>query len=101
MLLRKIVKPVSSAANWLAIAAIFAAVTFGLSFIRRYKWIKYLPSLAALMYAIYLIILVNVAPGEGFLDIGRILLAIMLLAGAFGGAVTGFLIDRVFNKRGK
>lgn len=85
----------------LMIAAVFAVVTFGLSFIRKYKWIKYLPSISAAIYAIYLIILVNVAPGEGFLDIGRILLAVMLIVGAFGGVVAGFLIDRVFNKRRK
>ena len=85
----------------LVIAGIFAIITFGLSFIRRYRWIKYMPALAALLFAIYLIIIVNVSPGEGFLDIGRILMAVMLLVGAVGGAVTGFLIDRVFNKRGK
>lgn len=56
------------------------------------KFIKYTPGTLALLAAGYYFYLSRL-PSEGFLDIARFLLAIMLLAAFLGNLVTGLVLD--------
>ncbi len=84
----------------LLFAGISALLTWGLHFI-KVRWIKYLPGGIALVSGIYQVISAQRGHGEGFEDIARILMAILLFASAVGGLLTAVLLDRkMFSKRG-
>lgn len=59
---------------------------------RTLKFIKYIPGLLAILAAGYCFYLSGL-PSEGFLDIARFLLAVMLLAAFLGNLVTGLVLD--------
>ncbi len=87
----------------IAILLLFAGVsvllTWGLHAI-KIRWIKYLPGGLALAGGIYQVAIAQLGHGEGFQDIARILMAILLFASAAGGLITALLLDlRVFSGR--
>jgi len=83
----------------LVFAGISALLTWGLHQI-KVRWIKYVPGGISLIVGIYQVVSAQNGQGEGFEDIARILMAILLFASAAGGLIMALLLDRkVFSKR--
>ncbi|AOT69077.1 hypothetical protein [Geosporobacter ferrireducens] len=78
----------------LVIIIVFAAATYLLHriFLRR-RWIKYIPGIAALGTCIYHVIMIRTGQYNGFEDLARILMGIMLFSGFIGGLLTGLILD--------
>jgi hypothetical protein len=69
-------------------------VTFLFHFLfRKWKFVKYLPALAALLGGIYNIYLAGTVNVTGFQDIAHSILALMCFAAFVSGAVAGVTLD--------
>lgn len=81
-----------------ALLAVIIGISVALAFLlhfffRRWKVVKYLPSLAALLGGIYNIYLARTVEVTGFQDIAQVILALMCFAFAVSGAVAGVTLD--------
>lgn len=83
----------------LGIAVSSAIVTFLLHTI-KVCWIKYIPSLLSLLFAVLMIILAQGGTAEGMQDLAWIVVSILFFAGALGGGITAIVLDW-FLKRSK
>jgi uncharacterized membrane protein YozB (DUF420 family) len=78
----------------IVIFVILFLVTYLLShFFSSIRFIKYTPSLICLIFAITNIILTKTAPGEGFKDLGRIVMAMFLFVGFLSGILSAMYFD--------
>ncbi|AGA68373.1 hypothetical protein Desdi_0849 [Desulfitobacterium dichloroeliminans LMG P-21439] len=79
----------------LIIALIIAGITYLLGrFITGIKFIKYLPGILCLLLALYYFYLATVVRGgEGFEDLGNVIMGMMLSIGAIAGLITAISID--------
>jgi len=72
----------------------FAALAFLMERVfKSSPYAKYVPALTALLAAIYNFILVRVDPGEGFQDLARILLSMLLMSGFVGGLLGALYLE--------
>ena len=77
------------------IALAFGIISYALDRVfRQKKFIKYiLPILSLGISAYYFIIGVTQKSGQGFQDLGNVLLAILILSGSIGGFLTSIVLD--------
>ena len=85
---------------FIAIAGIYALITYLLSFI-RFRWVKYTPSIVTILFSVYYWWRSRYGINEGMEDLALFAGAMMLFIGALGGFITAGLIDIVKNKRRK
>jgi hypothetical protein len=76
----------------LGIAVSSAIVTLLLHKI-KVRWIKYIPALFSLLFAVLMIILAQSGTGEGMQDLAWVVVSILSFAGAIGGGITAITID--------
>ena len=80
----------------LAIVVLFSSITYLLwRLSKRKRFVKYLPALICLIFAIYYFYLAKTVPNVGFEDLANAIMAMMLFAGFASGLVTGLIIDYV------
>jgi hypothetical protein len=84
----------------LVIAVSSAIVTFLLHKI-KVRWIKYIPALLLLLFAVIMIILAQSGAGEGMEDLAWTAVSILFFAGAVGGGITAIVLDGLYRKRSK
>lgn len=78
----------------LVIMIIFAAATYLLHriFLKR-RWVKYIPGVTALAVCVYHVVMIQIGQYNGFEDLARILMGMMLFSGFIGGLLTGLILD--------
>lgn len=78
---------------------IFGGITYLLHILFSVKkYIKYIPAAVLLAMGIYNIYLAQTSNGEGFQDIARILIAVVLFIGSLAGIITALILDFVLPK---
>jgi hypothetical protein len=83
----------------LVIFLVMCLVTYLLHrFFKRKKYIKYIPVLITTAAGIYYIYLSR-TPSEGFQDIARIIMAVMMLMSSAAGILTGLFLDFIYSGR--
>jgi uncharacterized membrane protein HdeD (DUF308 family) len=85
----------------LVIVGVFSAVTYLLHRLFKNKYIKYIPTVIALIFAVYNFYGARTLPMEGFQDLARALLGVMLMAGFLSGIATGVAIDYLIPRRNR
>ncbi len=78
----------------LLIMVVFAAVTYLFHRIfQKRPWVKYMPAMAAIATCIYYVVMIQTGQYNGFEDLARILMGMMLFSGFLGGLLTGLALD--------
>ncbi|MFT9493469.1 hypothetical protein [Anaerosolibacter sp.] len=85
----------------LIILGVFSLVTYLLHRFFKNKYIKYIPTVAALIFAVYNFYGARMLPAEGFQDLARVILGVMLMAGFLSGIATGVIIDYIIPIRNR
>lgn len=84
----------------LAVFFIYIAVTYLLHLLfKRRKFVKYIPALLSFVAVIYNIYMARFGGGEGFHDLARVILAMMLGAGVFAGVLCGIILDFALSRK--
>jgi hypothetical protein len=86
-----------------AIFIVFFLITYIINhFFENKRLVKYIPALICLIFAIINMVLVRTDRGEGFRDLARALVAILLFSGFLSGFLSALYFDFIsprFRKR--
>lgn len=75
------------------ILMIFSSITYFLHRFFKNKYIKYIPAMFAFLWGIYNFYGVGRMPAEGFQDLARAIIGVMMMVGFLSATATGLVID--------
>jgi uncharacterized membrane protein YfcA len=81
------------------ILMIFSGITYLLHRFFKNRYIKYIPAMLALLLGIYNFYGAKFMPSEGFQDLARVILGVMMMAGFLSGIAAGVVIDYLLPMR--